>query len=160
MQGIIVSIYFIAQVDKSVSQILHLYKQDFTEDLVLETRSFVTEFKMEILEKESIPDLLQLLCDYKLISSFLQFYKILILSLTIPVTVASAERSFSKLELIKTYLRSKMSQNRLTNLAILSIENSQAKAVDKSELIWQFASVNAVREKKFWLRDSDGNDHI
>lgn len=33
--------------------------------------------------------------------------------LTIPVTVASGERSFSKLKLIKTYLRSNMSQDRL-----------------------------------------------
>jgi len=42
--------------------------------------------------------------------------------LTIPVTVASAEISFSKLKLIKSYLRSTMSQDRLNGLAILSIE--------------------------------------
>nr|XP_022914668.1 uncharacterized protein LOC111425118 [Onthophagus taurus] len=46
-------------------------------------------------------------------------YRIL---LTIPVTVASAERSFSRLKLTKTYLRSSMSQERLTSLATLSIE--------------------------------------
>ncbi|XP_022874211.1 zinc finger MYM-type protein 1-like [Olea europaea var. sylvestris] len=45
-------------------------------------------------------------------------YKIL---LTIPVTVASVERSFSKLKLIKTYLRLTMSQQRLNGLAMLSI---------------------------------------
>ena len=38
-------------------------------------------------------------------------YKIL---LTIHVTVASAERSFSKLKLIKSYLRLTMSQKRLS----------------------------------------------
>jgi hypothetical protein len=32
---------------------------------------------------------------------------------TVPVTVASAERSFSKLKLLKNYLRSTMSQDRL-----------------------------------------------
>jgi len=42
--------------------------------------------------------------------------------LTIPVSVASAERSFSKLKLIKSNLRSTMSQQRLNRLALLSIE--------------------------------------
>ncbi|XP_022845342.1 uncharacterized protein LOC111368343 [Olea europaea var. sylvestris] len=42
--------------------------------------------------------------------------------LTIPVTVAFAERSFSKLKLIKIYFRSTMSQERLNGLAMLSIE--------------------------------------
>ncbi|KAH1179062.1 hypothetical protein KIL84_000393, partial [Mauremys mutica] len=42
--------------------------------------------------------------------------------LTIPVTVASGERNFSKLNLIKTYLRSTMQEDRLNNLAIMSIE--------------------------------------
>ena len=36
--------------------------------------------------------------------------------LTVPVTVASGERSFSKLKLIKTYLRANMTQQRLAGL--------------------------------------------
>ena len=42
--------------------------------------------------------------------------------LTIHVTVASAKRSFSKLKLIKSYLRSTMSRERLSGLVILSIK--------------------------------------
>jgi hypothetical protein len=45
------------------------------------------------------------------------------LLLTLPISVASCERSFSKLKLIKTYLRSTMSQERLSSLAMLSIEH-------------------------------------
>ena len=45
-----------------------------------------------------------------------------IILLTIPNTVASAERSFSKLKLIKSYLRSTMSQERPNGLAMLLIE--------------------------------------
>ena len=43
--------------------------------------------------------------------------------MTVPVTVATAERSFSKLKLIKDFLRSFMSQERLSGLAALLIEN-------------------------------------
>jgi len=41
---------------------------------------------------------------------------------TIAVSVATCERSFSKLKVINNYLRSSMSALRLRNLAILSIE--------------------------------------
>jgi len=44
--------------------------------------------------------------------------------LTIPVFVVSAERSFSKLKLIKSYLRSTMSQQRLNRLVLLFIEKN------------------------------------
>lgn len=43
---------------------------------------------------------------------------------TLPVTVAGGERAFSKLKLIKNYLRSTMSQDRLCNLPMLSIKVS------------------------------------
>ena len=63
--------------------------------------------------------------------------------LTIPVTVASGERSFSKLKLIKTFLRSSMSQDRLVGLAMLSIENGLASALDYSDVLVKFASLKA-----------------
>ena len=47
--------------------------------------------------------------------------------MAVPVTVAKAERSFSKLKLIKNFLRSSMSQERLSGLALLSIKNERAK---------------------------------
>ncbi|XP_025205083.1 uncharacterized protein LOC112601595 [Melanaphis sacchari] len=62
------------------------------------------------------------------------------LFLSMPVTVASEERSFSKLKLIKTYLRSTMSQERLTNSAIFSIENEITKNIDFEDVIEDFAS--------------------
>ena len=46
--------------------------------------------------------------------------------ITLPVTVASAERSFSKMKLVKHLLRNGMTQDRLSALAILSIESGLA----------------------------------
>ena len=61
----------------------------------------------------------------KRLDSFPNAYIAYRILLTISVTVASAERSFSKLKLIKSYLRSTMSQERLSGLAILSIEEKK-----------------------------------
>ena len=66
--------------------------------------------------------------------------------LTLPVTVASAEIYFSKLELIKNYMRSTMSQDMLSGL---SIENERARNLDLSEIVKQFAEKNARRRIRF-----------
>ena len=52
------------------------------------------------------------------------------IAMTIGVTTASAERSFSSLRRIKSYLRSTMSQDRLNNLSLLHIER------DLSNKLW------------------------
>lgn len=78
------------------------------------------------------------LIDNNLTDVYPNIYVALRVILTIPVTVASAERSFSKLKLIKTYLRSSMSQERLSALAILSIEHNLASKLDYSSMIDEF----------------------
>lgn len=53
---------------------------------------------------------------------FKEVYKLFSLILTIPSTSCSVERSFSCLKRLKTYLRNSTSQERLNDLAIISIE--------------------------------------
>ena len=65
--------------------------------------------------------------------------------LTLPVSVANAERSFSKLKLIKNRLRSTMTEDRLNSLALLSIEHELAQKIDFDNTISQFASLKARR---------------
>ncbi|KAD4585328.1 hypothetical protein E3N88_22929 [Mikania micrantha] len=72
-------------------------------------------------------------------------YRIL---LTIPVTVASAERSFFTLKLLKSYLRTTMSEERLSGLAMIAIENDILEMIDCEELLDQFAMKNARRASR------------
>ncbi|XP_022032593.1 zinc finger MYM-type protein 1-like [Helianthus annuus] len=72
-------------------------------------------------------------------------YRIL---LTISVTVASAEKSFSKLKLLKSYIRSSMSQESLSGLAMIAIENEVLDDINFEELIHQFAIRNARRASR------------
>jgi hypothetical protein len=68
--------------------------------------------------------------------------------LTISVTSASAKRSFSKPKLIKTYLKNIMTQNRLSELAMLSIENEMASKFNFVLIIDDFAAKKS-RKKMF-----------
>lgn len=67
---------------------------------------------------------------------------------TVPVTVASAERSFSKLKLLKNYLRSSMSQERLNGLATLCIEKDKLDEINVDAIIDDFASRSVRRISK------------
>ena len=62
-----------------------------------------------------------------------------------PVSVASGERSFSKLKLMKTCLRTRTSQHLLNGLAMMSIEREISKQIDFTEIIDQFAVRKARR---------------
>ena len=81
-------------------------------------------------------------------SEFSEIYTAFMLFFTLPVTVASVERSFSKLKIIKDYKRNSISQTRLRDLAILTIEHTEATKMDLKELITNFANIKA-RKKQF-----------
>jgi hypothetical protein len=70
-----------------------------------------------------------------------------VLFTTLPVTAASAERCFSNLIVIKTYLRSSISQERLDGLTLLAIENEAAKELDTNDLLHKFADNKARKSK-------------
>jgi hypothetical protein len=73
-----------------------------------------------------------------------EVYKLAVLILTIPSTTASVERSFSALKRIKSYCRSTQSQERLSGLALISIEKQLLHQL-RHNLIFKFQE--AVLEK-------------
>lgn len=66
--------------------------------------------------------LLQFFFDNNMLRTFSECVMILKIIVTIPMTTVEAERSFSTLNRIKTFLRSSMGNDRLTSLAMLSVE--------------------------------------
>ena len=70
--------------------------------------------------------------------------------LTIPVSVASGERSFSKLKLIKSDIRSNMSQDRLNDLSILNMNSDIAMKLDSSHIIKRYAYKQAARNSSLF----------
>ena len=75
--------------------------------------------------------------------------QLLRLYFTIPVTTATAERSFSALRRVKTYLRSTMSQCRLNNVLLLHCHKDMTDNINISDIAKAFISVNSRRKKHF-----------
>ncbi|XP_022168799.1 zinc finger MYM-type protein 1-like [Myzus persicae] len=125
--------------------------QDFNPaELASQIESLKCLFASELKSCNSVFDMTKLLIieNNNLITSFPDLLTAFYLFLTLPVTVASAERTFSKLKLIKNYLRSTMSQTRLSGLAMISIENERAKKLNLSLLVKTFAQ-DRSRKKSF-----------
>ncbi len=90
----------------------------------------------------SAPKILKFVMDADFYSNVSVAYRIL---LTVPMTVASAERSFSKLKLLKNYLRSTMSQEMLNGLAMCSIKKDILDNIDLNTVLDDFTSRNVRR---------------
>lgn len=104
-------------------------------------------FIQDLLEESMGPlDILKFLKKRPFYPNAVIAYRIL---LTIPVTVASAERSFSKLKLLKSYLRSTMTQERLNGLAIIALENDVLEKINYEDIIGDFISRNTRRMMLF-----------
>ena len=84
----------------------------------------VVLYSLNNFRKDSVEELHKFMYEEKLYEGFSEVYKLILLILTIPYSTSSVERSFSALKRIKTYLRNKQGQSRLSSLALMSIEKS------------------------------------
>jgi len=55
-----------------------------------------------------------------------------------PATTATAERSFSRLRRLKTYLRASLSQRKLNHLLVLSLYSDEVDALDMNAIVNDF----------------------
>ena len=90
-------------------------------------------------------DVLLWLTKYRLCESTRYLILCLKLNLTVAVSIASCEKSFSKLKLIKSYLRLIVGESRLSALAILFIESDFVEMLSFEDIISEFVSVKARR---------------
>lgn len=81
-------------------------------------------YKDSEMHKDTVVKLHQYLTEEGLVPVFPELHKLVLLIITIPASSSSAERSFSAMKRIKSYLRNTQGQERLSSLALLSIEKS------------------------------------
>jgi hypothetical protein len=119
------------------------YKDDISTDIIRQILCLKSMFNDTLKTKFDIKDLLQCILDNDVASTYNDILSACIIFITLPVTVAAAERSFSKLKIIKNYLRNSISQDHLTNISILNIERNCTNEIDVSKLINDFANKKA-----------------
>lgn len=78
---------------------------------------------------------------------FTEVLKLIILLTVVPPTSATAERSFSCLKRIKTWLRSSMTQTRLNSVALLHAHRDQEPEID--DVLHEFIGLNDLRRSIF-----------
>uniref|UniRef100_A0A672I3S2 TTF-type domain-containing protein n=1 Tax=Salarias fasciatus TaxID=181472 RepID=A0A672I3S2_SALFA len=112
-----------------------------TEDLGHELHQFKRTLERKIQTGMQRPSstaaLVQFIEPYKEV--FFELHRLCKIAVAIPVSPASCEQSFSVLKLVKTHLRSTVNDERLSSLAVLSIESRRAKALNLDSFVDRFA---------------------
>lgn len=80
---------------------------------------------------------------------FNEVHALICLYFAIPVTSATAERTFSVLKRMKTYLRSSMSQERLNNVMMPHIYKELTDQLNLEDIAKTFVMTNERRRKYF-----------
>jgi hypothetical protein len=122
------------ELNSATSDFAAKYSEDVSTDIVGQFLALRSCLK----ESETVTSprgVLEFIVEHKLQSMLPDVVTAYMLYLTLPVTVATCERSFSKLRIIKNYLRSSCGQERLSNLGLLAIESSTARSLNLDSII-------------------------
>ena len=123
--------------------------ESFAEMYAVDTRTLEVGVNLvkTVLESQSTVNTLAIFRSYlhSCQPAYNTLYLLTKIALTIAVTSAESERYFSALKRIKTCLRTRMAEDRLSDLATLAIEKEVAQQVDYNKVIDEFASLDKNR---------------
>ena len=137
-------------IKQRINTLIEIYDEIDREELIIEVRRLRRHVLISRENNHDIDnrnsdeiDLLKMIVKWGFTESLPNLSIVLRIYLTMCISVASCERSFSKLKLVKSYLRSTMSQIRLTSLAILSIERDITNVMNFDTIINDFAALKS-----------------
>ena len=120
---------------------------------LFDIKTLTTELKFVYTDADfkkcsTLKEVLDLVFELDLISAFPQIVLLLQFLLTFPLTSVSTERSFSTLNRVRTFLRSTMSQSRLSSLAKISIEKIILKELEEKEELYDLILQEFLKKKR------------
>ena len=129
----------------SIKEVGDLYKADLQSPHLLSTEFSRWKNRFSSTPVANRPDTLEKalqMCDE---DNFPNISILLVIACTLPVTTCKTERSNSQLKLLKTYLRSTMTEERLSSLAIIKIHRDTVANLDIDKLVVDFANKHPRR---------------
>ncbi|XP_018363748.1 PREDICTED: uncharacterized protein LOC108761630 [Trachymyrmex cornetzi] len=134
-----------------LASIVEFYDDDLDIDrLELHRDMFIDMIKAKDLKVTNLKDAVNVLKnDIAMVDCVSELVSLAKLVLTIPSSTCTAERSFSALRRLKTYLNSTMLQQRMNSIAILHVHREIAEKIDIDKLLNDFISKNKNRRSTF-----------
>ena len=118
---------------ESFPRVAKFYKID-GEILEAEQKMYASFRRERGLGYMTVSEMLETMHENDPFDMFPEFSNVVHILAVIPATSSSAERSFSALRRLKTYLRSTMGQQRVSNIAIINIERAYANSVVNNDI--------------------------
>ncbi|XP_060966733.1 uncharacterized protein LOC133035065 [Cannabis sativa] len=152
------------RIDDICKLVQKFYPKDFTEYEMVQLRTQFEHFAHirelpDFNVLATISDLCQWLVKTRKAEIFPIVYKVITLILTLPVSTATTERSFSAMNIVKTTLRNKMEDEFLSDCLLVYIEREIAKKFSIDSLIDDFRDMQERRS--MYARDHWGcGNHI
>ncbi|KAF0773673.1 Uncharacterized protein FWK35_00000090, partial [Aphis craccivora] len=141
---------FVIGKDRHITDVIEFYGSDFNRDkLILHRDMFLNIAKSREASIKSLQDVVNLMKSENVCVMLSEFSKLLQIALTILISSCTAEKSFSALRRLKTFLRSTMTQNRLNDIAILHVHRNED--VDIEKVANTFINKAKVRQNTFEL---------
>jgi hypothetical protein len=112
---------------------------DLDKDLIEADRRLFDQFKHtnadpKVSNLKTASEVIYTLCKNELLEMVPEFVKVATILAVIPATSCSAERSFSGLRRLKTYLKSTMGEKRLSSIALINIERGYANCIINEDM--------------------------
>ena len=129
----------------SIKDVGELYKSDLPSPQLLSTEFKRWKMRFTSVPASCRPDSLQAAlqcCDE---DAFPNINMLLVIACTLPVTTCETERSNSQLKLIKSSLRSTMTEERLAGLVMMKVHHRMVSVLDFDDLVVAFANQHPRR---------------
>jgi len=133
---------------KDLERLVEIYQEDIgpRAAVVPEVQRWVNKWKKE--DVSTVPSsAIEALCACHA-DIYPNVYILLTILCTLPVSTATSERSFSTMRRLKTYLRSSIGNERMTGLALLSIDKDHQ--IDREKIMNDFVA-SSNRRSNFVL---------